>query len=1021
MQTAPGASQKKGQDMSTNVSGPDFDLEVRACGEKIFSALEVEGQSIFNRDWWYGKIMDWSMRDEHFKTQMFRFVDVLPNLTDSSDVTRHLKEYFRDAEGQLAGLFSFGLGIGSFAPGLLAATVKKNVTQMAKMFITGESPKEALPALAKARKNGIAFTADLLGEATLSESEAQEYNERYVELIDALAQAAPSWPDHPILDHDDQGPIPKVNVSVKLSSLYSQIKVAAWDETTTALKDRLRPLFKRAMDKNVFINVDMEQYALKDLTLQVFSELVLEPELSRYPHFGIVIQAYLRDSLTDTEHLVEVARRRGTPFSVRLVKGAYWDYETIHAHQQGWAIPVYTNKKESDWNFEQCAKIILTAHPHLKLAAGTHNVRSMAAVMVTAQKLGLPKRAYEIQMLFGMADAIKAALVKDGVRVREYATIGDLIPGMAYLVRRLLENTSNESFLRSKFADNVSTDSLLRNPGDSLSPSSNQHLDTEGVFRNEPLWDFAVEKNRAEITGALKKLRETLQKGPILVRPTVDGRPVDAPKDADYHVRDNPSRPTEKIAKVQMASPIDCEAAVKSAAAAFSTWSKSEVKDRTQVLRKLAQLFRRDRASLIATEILETGKPWSEADGDIAEAIDFCEYYAGEMDRLGRPDRVSFVQGESSFYHYQGRGVCLVIAPWNFPLAILCGMAVGALVTGNTVLLKPAEQSSLIAERLYKLLLEAGAPANTVQFLPGRGEVVGRHLVAHKDVSLISFTGSKSVGLEIIKQSAVVLPGQKFVKRCLIEMGGKNAIIVDSDADLDEAVAGVLYSAFGYAGQKCSAASRVIVLQEVFDRFAARLKEAVKSLRVLPAEDPRAALGPVIDREAYDRITKTVERFKSAHKVLVETDAPAAADSATANGYFVPPTVFADVPWDSELAQEEIFGPVVAMIRAKDLDDALRIANSTAYALTGGVFSRSPANIEKVKTHFECGNLYVNRGITGAMVGRHPFGGHKLSGLGSKTGGKDYLIQHMEPRVVTENTLRRGFAPAEEAGPAAKT
>jgi RHH-type transcriptional regulator, proline utilization regulon repressor / proline dehydrogenase / delta 1-pyrroline-5-carboxylate dehydrogenase len=332
---------------------------------------------------------------------------------------------------------------------------------------------------------------------------------------------------------------------------------------------------------------------------------------------------------------------------------------------------------------------------------------------------------------------------------------------------------------------------------------------------------------------------------------------------------------------------------------------------------------------------------------------------------------------------------------------------VGAAVTGNTVIMKPAEQSSLVAHGLMELIKEVGFPNGVFNFLPGLGEEVGEYLVQHPHIPTIAFTGSKAVGLHILKAAADHKPGQTSVKRCMIEMGGKNAVIIDNDADLDEAVGGVLYSAFGFSGQKCSAASRVIVLEEVYDKFESRLLEATKSITQGIAKDPFVYLGPVVDEEAYLRILKTIEDAKAKNTLLYE-------GPKVEGGYFVPPTIFTQVDPNSSLAQNEIFGPVLAMIKAKDIDHALKIANSTEYALTGGLFSRSPANIAKVREEFEVGNLYVNRGITGAMVDRHPFGGFKMSGIGSKTGGPDYLKQFMEPRCVTENMLRRGFAPAEE-------
>ena len=362
--------------------------------------------------------------------------------------------------------------------------------------------------------------------------------------------------------------------------------------------------------------------------------------------------------------------------------------------------------------------------------------------------------------------------------------------------------------------------------------------------------------------------------------------------------------------------------------------------------------------------------------------------------------------GEISLYHYQARGVALVIAPWNFPLAILTGMTAAALVTGNTVLMKPAEQSSITALELMRLMNEAGFPKGVVHCLPGYGEEIGEHLVNHKDIALIAFTGSKSVGLHILRQASIVQPGQTHLKKVIAELGGKNAIVIDSDADLDEAVQGVVYSAFGFQGQKCSACSRAIVLEPIYERFLERLLEAVRSLHVGPAEDPRNYMGAVIDKEAQTRILATIEAAKSESKLAFQGNTPA-------GGHFVPPTIFRDVNPNSALAQGEIFGPVLAVIKAKDLTEAIQIANGTEYALTGGLYSRSPASIERIKRELEVGNLYINRGCTGALVERHPFGGFKMSGVGSKAGGPDYLLQFMEPRVITENTMRRGFVPGE--------
>lgn len=471
----------------------------------------------------------------------------------------------------------------------------------------------------------------------------------------------------------------------------------------------------------------------------------------------------------------------------------------------------------------------------------------------------------------------------------------------------------------------------------------------------------------------------------------------------------NPSKQIEVIGKWAAANIDQANAAVASCLKAFESWRETSVEERAALLRRLAQQFRNRRFELSAWICLETGKPWRESDADVGEAIDFCDYYALEMLKLASPLHRD-VPGEDNRYFYEPRGVAVVIAPWNFPLAILTGMAAAALVTGNTVIIKPAEQSSIIGAKLMECLQAAGLPPGVANFVPGVGEEIGPTLVGHPDVALIAFTGSLKVALMINEQASKTPGGQNFVKKVIAEMGGKNAIIVDADADLDEAVRGVVDSAFGYAGQKCSAGSRAIVLDGIYDQFINRLREATKSLTVAPADEPGCSVGPVIDAEARDRILKTIEIGKREAKLEYSHDIGPLATQ----GFFIGPTIFGDVPEGSSIAQEEIFGPVLSVLRAKDLEDALRIANGVKYALTGGCYSRSPSHLDLVKRKFRVGNLYINRKCTGALVDRQPFGGFKLSGIGSKAGGPDYLLQFLLPRTITENQMRRGFAP--EAG-----
>ncbi|MBI4041969.1 MAG: L-glutamate gamma-semialdehyde dehydrogenase [Deltaproteobacteria bacterium] len=522
-------------------------------------------------------------------------------------------------------------------------------------------------------------------------------------------------------------------------------------------------------------------------------------------------------------------------------------------------------------------------------------------------------------------------------------------------------------------------------------------------FQNEPMTDFSKPLNQNLMREAIDVVRSRFGREYLV---DIGGRKIATGRWIDSL---NPSLPSEKIGRVAVAGTGEAQQAVAAASRAFESWREVPPSERAEFLLRAAEMVRKRRFELAALIVLEAGKQWREADADVAEAIDFLEYYAREMLRLAEPRRMGNAPGEVNLYFYEPRGVAVVISPWNFPLAIAAGMTSAALVTGNTVVFKPAEQTSVMGAYLTEIYRESGIPKEAFHYLPGIGEEVGAYLVEHPSVDVIVFTGSKEVGLQIIEKAAMTRPGQKNIKRVVAEMGGKNAIIVDSDADLDEAVLGTVRSAFGYQGQKCSACSRAIVLEDCYNIFVERLVEAVKSLTVGPADDPKTVVGPLIDESALRKVRSYIGLAEQEGTVLLKDHRPAELEKS--GGYYAGPTIVAEVKPDSRLAQEEIFGPVLSVIQAKNFAEALEIAVSTEYALTGGLFSRSPAHIEEAQKRFRVGNLYINRPITGALVERQPFGGFKMSGVGSKAGGPDYLLQFMEPRTVTENTMRRGFAP----------
>jgi RHH-type proline utilization regulon transcriptional repressor/proline dehydrogenase/delta 1-pyrroline-5-carboxylate dehydrogenase len=485
----------------------------------------------------------------------------------------------------------------------------------------------------------------------------------------------------------------------------------------------------------------------------------------------------------------------------------------------------------------------------------------------------------------------------------------------------------------------------------------------------------------------------------------------------DAHVSDRelnevryPADPSVVLGRVAKGTAADVEVAVSHAVEAFPAWRDLGASARGDVLRRAASILDERRFELAALMVYESAKPWREADGDVTEAVDYLRYYAREAERLAEPVAMHSPRGETNVMWREPGGVAAIIAPWNFPLAIICGMTAGALATGNCAILKPAEQSPLIAARLVEALRDAGVPSGAVQYLPGSGSVVGKALVEHPRVETIAFTGSKEVGLGIIDAASKLRPGQRNVKRVIAEMGGKNAIIVDDDADLDQAVAGVVGSAFGYAGQKCSACSRLIVVGSAYDEVVARLSAAVESLVVGAPHEPATFVPPVIGAEAQRRIEGYIEQGKQTARLLVQGARP------LGDGYYVAPAVFMDVDRDDALARDEIFGPVLSVFRVGTMDEAIALALDSEFALTGGLYSRNPRNIELVRREFRTGNLYINRRITGAVVGRHPFGGLGLSGVGEKAGGPAYLLQFLRPRAVSENTARRGFAPEQGGG-----
>lgn len=513
-------------------------------------------------------------------------------------------------------------------------------------------------------------------------------------------------------------------------------------------------------------------------------------------------------------------------------------------------------------------------------------------------------------------------------------------------------------------------------------------------YKPEAFTDFNLPENRAAFQQALAQVASELGQTFSVV---IGGERY---SDGPVLTSVNPARPTEIVARFQGATPELAERAIQTAATAFKTWQYVPYTERADYLFRVANLMRQRKNYFSALMVYEIGKNWVEADVDTSEAIDFLEFYGREMLRLGGPQPVVQIPGEHNHLRYIPLGVGVVIPPWNFPLAITVGMTSAALVTGNSVVLKPASITPLIAYRFFELFEEVGLPKGVLNFLPGSGGAVGDLLVDHPLTRFVSFTGSKEVGLRIFDRAAQVAPGQIWLKRTVLEMGGKDSIIVDETADLEAAAAAIVASAFGFQGQKCSAGSRAIIVEQVYDTVVQKVIENTNRLKLGQVTEDNYNLGPVSDEKAYKKIREYIEIGKS-EGTLVAGD----KHDVPAEGYFIPPTVFEGVDRNARIAQEEIFGPVLAVIKAKDFDDALAVANGTEYGLTGALFSRDAARIERAENEYHVGNLYFNRKCTGALVGVQPFGGFNMSGTDSKAGGQDYLLLFLQGKSISKKNI----------------
>lgn len=978
-----------------------FESEVQRLGQELLAVATQQTPDLYRGI--NGALLGHCMRNPALATALFRFVDALPQLQRSAQPERaiasHLRAYLDDAgaSGIIASLLRLA------ARPSLAGLAQRQVRQLGKHLLAEECAAGLTAVLHRLDSIPAQATVDAVGEAVLSDAEADHYLERNLRLLDFLRQ-------RPVAPH----------LSIKLSALTPQFDPLDPLGTRQRVFARLTPLLAVAAECGATITVDMEHYEYKPLIVRLFIDLLEAfPDPRWRP--ALALQAYLPDSDADLDTVLSAAQHFGRRLGVRLVKGAYWDQEAAWASQRNWPQPTFHEKTHTDWHYERLTGRLLAHTDSLLPAIAGHNPRSQAVALAHARYRGLKPGDWEVQMLLGMGEPLRAALAQAGVAIRVYVPTGNSESGIAYLIRRLLENTASTSVLRQTYVDGSDAEELLdaplappcskpaasaagRSAPPTLPPGLPGKLDEENeadeaaAFANLPLLDFSQTSVRLGFTAALSELRRRL---PLRHQLDIPGCTLAA---AGHYRASNPAAPEETLGDLELAGPGHADSAVALARFGFPAWAATPVRRRADILRRAARHMQDERYQLAALIVLEAGKNWREADADVAEAIDFLNYYADEMVKLGGWRQTRQFPGEDNRVSYAPRGVAVVISPWNFPLALLAGMSSAALVAGNTVIMKPALPALLVAQHFLRLLRRAGLPHDACQLLPGDAEL-GARLVADPRVHLIAFTGSRAVGLDILRRAHDPAPEQRHVKQVVCEMGGKNAIIVDDDADLDEAVAGIIASAFGYAGQKCSACSRVIAVAGIHDLLLDRLAAAAAALPWGPPENPANTHGPLINAAARRKARDYIDIGRHEGRLVWQGRVPE-------DGHYVAPSIFADIDAKARLAREEIFGPVLAVLRAADFDSALQLANDSDYALTGGVYSRLPSHLNDARYCYRVGNLYLNRQITGARVAIQPFGGVALSGTGIPAGGPDYLKQFLWSRCISENTMRHGFIPA---------
>ncbi|MEI8572649.1 bifunctional proline dehydrogenase/L-glutamate gamma-semialdehyde dehydrogenase PutA [Methylomonas sp. LW13] len=869
---------------------------------------------------------------------------------------------------------------------LIRAAIKQAMQQMAEHFVIAENINAAIKQ--SDRNPAYHYSFDMLGEAALTQDDAERYCAAYRHAIETLAESATA----------DLFTNP--GISIKLSALYPRYEPLQQRYAVPAISDKLLALVKLARAANISVTVDAEEAERLDMSLDIFAAVFDDPALAAWPGFGLAVQAYQKRALAVIDWLAALAESQKRIIPIRLVKGAYWDSEIKRAQENGWDdYPVFTRKPATDLSYLTCARLILSKPQAFYPQFATHNAHSVAAIC----EFGKEHPGFEFQRLHGMGSALYDELLNQRpINCRVYAPVGSYRDLLPYLVRRLLENGANTSFINQIENPAISSAMLSGDPLNQLNEVETNPLtvptDLFGAQRkNSQGLNLSDPEKLQQLQNELAAMSDqTWQAAPLIAGQQMHGEP---------HPVYSPHDQLSLVGEVVFSSANDIEQALQQATRAFDDWRLCPVATRTGYLLKAADLLEQQRLKLVALCIREGGRTVRDALAEVREAVDLCRYYAAcAVEQFAQPLRLPGPTGEDNQLFSVGRGVFVCISPWNFPIAIFIGQIAAALVAGNTVIAKPALQTSLTATACLRLLHSAGVPEQVLQFLPGEGAEIGRHLLSDERVAGVAFTGSVATALNINRQLA---SRNGAIATLIAETGGQNAMIADSSAHQEQLVTDALQSAFNSAGQRCSALRVLFLPDDIADSVIARLIGAMRVLRVGSPLDIATDVGPIIDQRALAALQQHIEKLEHDAKLLYQLPL---TDDLT-NGCFFPPTL-AEIPALSFL-DHEVFGPILHIVRypANELAKVVEAINASGYGLTLGIHSRINANMRYIQEHARVGNIYINRNMIGAVVGVQPFGGMGLSGTGPKAGGPHYLQRFANEQTLTTNLTAIGGNP----------